>query len=168
MQNAIFLLAMLALLLPLTSCQIVGEEEPAPEIGTAVYAQRTCGPTDGAALEIIVLDSVMACENVNQLGYGDNPDRAFTRIFLWGLGDPAPGVWTIGAIDDDPSYYSGGWGQSCPGSGAACETMDRAVVSFTTAGADSFAVTAQITLPGGRHQHVAAGLRVCPVHILCG
>ncbi|MEZ4702384.1 MAG: hypothetical protein R2834_18775 [Rhodothermales bacterium] len=166
MRHAILLFV--PLVLSFTGCQIVGEEEPAPEIAAAVYAQRTCGPTDGPALELIVLDSVLACENVNQLGYGDNSDRAFTRIFLWGLGEPAPGVWTVGGIDDDPSYYSGGWGQSCPGSGAACVNTERAVVSFTAAGADSFAVTAQITLPGGRHQNVAAGLRVCPVQILCG
>jgi hypothetical protein len=152
-------------------CRVIDSEEEV-EAELFAYASASCAPWDGPALDLVLTAREQSCANLESVTYGDGPSLDFTRLVIYGINEPESGRnWTIDSDDGGSSAATtSGWGQSCPGSQQPCVLIDRATVSFTRAGDDTYTVSTTIVYQDGSEDTTRRVVRVCPRPIipLCG
>lgn len=168
--NALFSCLIFAALPIAGGCRAV-EPEAEADPNLYAYAQFTCAPWDGPALELILTKVEHSCANLDNVVYGDHPPHEFTRIVLYGIGEPETArSWTIDPDElANPEVAGAGWGEHCPGKNAACVPLDRAVVSFLPRNDTTFTVAATITFRNGLEEQIRYPIRECPrAGFFCG
>jgi len=166
----LFVPLLLTLLLPvLAGCKLIGDDVTSASDARYAFALRSCAPTDGPALEIILATDQMSCTQAEQLGYEASQDRSLTRLYLYGISTPkAAHTHTLGTdVDAEPQYSQGGWGEHCP-AGKPCATVQQGTVIFLTNAKDDLMIEVTLHLEDGTHITNRLPLVSCERNIFCG